>query len=397
LAATLGTEQQPVAPAQTVVAAASERDQAPAAAFARDWRIDVIRGFAAIFVVVGHTRLESPLLWTMQGRIGFNSPAEWFVVISGLVVALMARPAIERFGLALPLKVMLRKARELYVAALAVGVAVLGLRQLPLGTEAVTFDWWGDLGSVDLYAHDGALDLVTGLLTMRIGPWPVNVLGLYIVLVVVAAPVCLYALDRWGGRAVVPLAVASFALYALSLGGMTTGLPSQFDVPFHSLSWQLLFVAGLIAGWFWADLRDRFMALPHRRLLELGVVVAAVGFALHRQFGPGVLSQFTVPHSGRPLVEPVRLVNVFVMLAAMYVVLSRLRALERPTRFLFEGFGRNSLYVFVLHAFMLIAVATALGVESHHGWAVNLAVQAAALVLFWTLVRRRVLFGIVPR
>jgi hypothetical protein len=333
----------------------------------------------------------------MQGRMGFNSPAEWFVVIAGLVTALMARPVIERDGLGPPVRSILRKARQLYVAAVLVGVAVLGLRELPLGTDAVTIDWWGDLGFADLYANDGTLDLVTGLLTLRIGPWAVNVLGLYIVLIVVAAPIALVALHRWGRRAVVPLLGTSFALYAASLEGLTTELPSQFEAPFHSLSWQLLFVSGMVAGWFWADLRGRFMALPHRRLLEVGIVVAAVGFALHRQFGPNVLSQITGPHSGRPLVEPVRLVNVFVILAAMYVVLSRVRVLERPTRFLFEGFGRNSLYVFVLHAFVLVAVATALGVESNHAWPVNLAAQVAAIVLFWNLVRRRVLFRIVPR
>ena len=168
-------------------------------------------------------------------------------------------------------------------------------------------------------------------------------------------------------------------------------------MPFHSLSWQLLFVSGVVAGWFWADLRAWFTALPHRSLIEAGFVVAAIGFALHRQFGPDVLSQITKPHAGRPLVEPVRLINVFVMLGAMYVVLARVRALERPTRFLFEGFGRNALYVFILHAFMLIAVATVLGVESDHAWPINLAAQVVALVLFWNLVRHRVLFKVVPR
>ena len=82
--------------------------------------------------------------------------------------------------------------------------------------------------------------------------------------------------------------------------------------------------------------------------------------------------------------------------------LPRLRCLERiaePTvgRLLIP-LGRNSFYVFIMQVFVCLGVASvpALGGDGL-GLAANTVVQVACLALLWLMVRRRLLFGLVPR
>ena len=97
--------------------------------------------------------------------------------------------------------------------------------------------------------------------------------------------------------------------------------------------------------------------------------------------------------------DPLRLVTMGSFTAAAYLVFARLERIAEPTvgRLLIP-LGRSSVYVFIMQVFVCLGVASvpALGGDGL-GLAANTVVQVACLALLWLMVRRRVLFGLVPR
>ena len=58
--------------------------------------------------------------------------------------------------------------------------------------------------------------------------------------------------------------------------------------------------------------------------------------------------------------------------------------------------GQASLYVFVMHAFVVIAVANIPGLDRTSAWQ-GAVLHTLAIAVLWVLVRRRFLFAAVPR
>ena len=107
---------------------------------------------------------------------------------------------------------------------------------------------------------------------MRYGPWPFEIVGLYVWLVVAAVP-CLIVLKLAGWR---PLLTASWALYLLSRIAPYRLTTAEFESTFPILAWQLLFVHGITIGYH----RDRVTALVARRpnLVTTAAALASATF-----------------------------------------------------------------------------------------------------------------------
>ncbi|MCS5497103.1 OpgC domain-containing protein [Cnuibacter physcomitrellae] len=390
----------------------------------RDQRIDLLRGVAIVFVVVNHIGLVSLFQDVTQEAVGVVSGAELFVLLSGAVLGLVYRPKLVSGGIG---EVVLRTAgrsRKLYVTALVVVLLVFFVTRLPFvdGTTVTTFtdQGTGAAGSgatgrvYDLYSGADRLlqypvdpQAVIDVLLLRVGPWQFNVMGLYVVLLLIS-PLVLWALSR---RWWAPVLAVSIGLYVVGMLTRQRLLPSQFEDSFPLLVWQLLFVVGLTAGFHRREILEWFRS--RAGLVVLGVVViAATLFMLFSWNNPYTVSPLdarlalmpdnvfrTLYEQGflRTYLAPGRLLNVLVLVVALYALLSAYwRPVNAVVGWFFIPLGQATLYVFVMHVFFALIAANVPVLASGGVWIDTLA-NAVILALLWVMVRTRFLFRIVPR
>lgn len=386
----------------------------------RDSRIDLLRGMAIVFVVVNHLGMASLFQLLTQEAVGFVSGAELFVLFSGLVVGMVYGPkAREDFGRVVDLTS--RRAGKLYLTALVVLIGVFLLSLLPFfHTEALTtFVDQGTGGAghngagrtYDLYAGMSSLfqfpvppQVLPAIVLLQFGPWQFNVMGLYVVLLLVS-PLILAALNR--GKAIWVLAV-SIAVYAVGAVTRFRILPSQFEDSFPLLVWQVLFVLGLVAGY---HRRSVTAWLSRHTWVVVACTAAAFALAFLSWGNPYLANNYDVrlallPDAayramydaffGRTYVLPGRLLNVLVLVVAAYAFLSAYwKPVERALGWFLVPLGRATLYVFIMHV-VLIAVVANIPALQQQSIFLNTAAYAVVLGLLWVMVRTRFLFRIIP-
>jgi hypothetical protein len=390
----------------------------------RDLRIDWFRGLAIVFVVVNHLGLMSLLQTGTQEAIGVVSGAELFVLLSGSVLGIVYRPKVAAGGIGEVVLRTGRRAWKLYVTALVVVVLVFLLSRLPFvdagAVTTFTDEGTGGAGTgasgrvYDLYAGAGSLlqypadpRAVLDFALLRDGPWQFNVMGLYVVLLIVS-PLVLWALSR---RRWLPVVAVSTGLWLLEWFTRIRLLPSQFEDSFPLLSWQLLFVAGMVAGYHRREIVAWFKTRTGVGVLAVVCTLAVVSM-LFSWSSPYVSSALDVrldlldanAHRavyqewfGRTYLGAGRLLAVAVFVVAGYALLTAYwKPVGTLTGWFFVPLGQATLYVFVLHVFFALLVANIPGLDSGGVWLAT-AANLAVLALLWVMVRTRFLFRIVPR
>jgi hypothetical protein len=384
-----------LAPSPAVPDALAPVIELPVRAPRRDVALDLLRGLAMVILVVNHVHLQSLLEPVTTALL---SAAEILVAVSGVVVGMVFGRRWRTHGALAATTMLLLRARKLYVASVVVVALVGALMFVPgLATEAVTVSPTME-PATDLYAFDGAPRTLLAILTLEAGPWQFNILGFFIVMLA-AAPALLWTLERGWWPAVLAL---SWALYAAGRTWPVDVLPSQSERPFPVLVWQLLFVHGIALGWYRERIARALRA--HAPLIAGGVVSVALAAAYVRLHGPGAYTpadwaRWELEHFDKTSLDLVRVVTILSVAAALYLALRRWeRAAERLAGWLLLPLGRNSFYVFIMHVFLCLAVASVPALAGDGlGLAANTAVQFGCLALLVAMVRRRFLFRWVPR
>jgi hypothetical protein len=389
----------------------------------RDARIDMLRGLAIVFVVINHVGINSLFQLLSQETIGVVSGAELFVMLSGAVLGMVYGPRVKT-GLGDVVDATSKRAWKLYVTALVVVLTVYATSLLPFvnATAVTTFtdQGTGAAGSgaagttYDLYAGmEGLLQfpvpdgLIPALLLLQVGPWQFNVMGLYVILLLIS-PLILTALSR--GLAWLVLTV-SLCLYAAGSLFRVRLLPSQFEDSFPLLVWQVLFILGMTAGFYRHQIIQWF-GHPRQRLVLGTCVVLAATCAIFSWSGPYLTNQLDIrlalmPDStfryiydsffNRTYLGPGRLLNVLLITIAFYALLSAYWApLERVLGWFLVPLGQATLYVFIMHVFLILAVANIPVLRDGNLW-LNTAAYIALLAMLWVMVKTRFLFRLIPR
>jgi hypothetical protein len=331
----------------------------------RDLRIDWLRGLAMTCVIVNHSRMSSLLSWFSYERFWVVTAAEVFVVLSGVVLGMVYGRKLARDGWLVVLRGLGRRALILYVSVVAVTLSVLVISLAGIDVNSFTTSdaraaaWFLDPRSMSAAAwRDVAL--------MRYAPWAFEIVGLYVWLVVAAAP-CLVALHFGGWRPLLAVSWTLYFWYQISPHSVTT---SEFESAFPILAWQLLFVHGLAIGYH----RERLSAFVARcpRLVPMaaaGATAAFVVFALCNPWadGPswlhlGVVSpeRFTYLYGHyftRAELGIGRLLNLAVALPVGYAMLTWCWTIARPFGVIFVTLGQRSLGAFVLHVYGILLLA----------------------------------------
>ena len=356
----------------------------------RDVALDLLRGLAMVILVINHIHLESALEHATRAIV---SAAEVLVAVSGVVCGMVFGRRWLLDGRRATTLMLWRRSRKLYVASVVV-VALVGLLSLVPGLATDVLAISPRVG-VDSYAYDGAARTVWAVLTLEAGPWQFNILGFFVA-ALAAAPAVLWALGRGWWPWVL---AASWGLFALGRALEADVLPSQSERPFPLLIWQVLFVHGLVLGW---HRRRLAAALRGRGRWVAGAVIAVALLAAYvRLRAPGLgieaadWAAWERAHFNKTELDPARLLAMSAFAGALYLALRHGGSLlER----VLVPLGRNSFYVFIVHVFLCLAVASLPGLRGEGVGAIgNAVVQIGCVALLWLMVRKRFLFRWVPR
>jgi hypothetical protein len=381
----------------------------------RDLRIDFLRGVAIVFIVVNQIGLVSVFQTASQEAIGIVSGAELFVLLSGVVLAMTHRSTVNSGGIGEVLIRTGRSAAKLYWTALAVVLIIFGVSLIPGVNGSAVTTFTEPTGAVhnlypqaeQLLAYPVTPGIIVDLALLTLGPWQVNILGLYVVLLAVS-PLVLWLLSR---RWWVALLVGSVAIYVFSAATGIRLLPSRFEDGFPLLTWQLLFVVGLIAGYYRREIVAWFSTRAGTVLLGV-LITLAVGLAIFSWNNPALSSAadarlglvprdtFQAAYGAyfeRTYLEVGRLVNVLLVVVALYALLTAYwKPLHRAAGWFFIPLGQASLYVFIVHVFFSLLVWNIPALTEGSLW-LNSAVYVGILGLLWVMVRTKFLYSVVPR
>jgi hypothetical protein len=386
----------------------------------RDRRLDLFRGFIIVTVVVTHIEVGGPYSYVALKAVGAITGAEMFVLLSGIVLGMIYAPTVRRLGEWATAVVMLRRARKQYVVALAVVLIVYLLGRLPFvdASDVTTFTDRGNgpageavAGQVyDLYANGPQLLLypppwyaVRELLLLQMGPWVFNIMGLFVVLSLML-PLLMVVVRRGMWWA---LLLLSWAAYLVGTIWSVHPLPSQFEDVFPLLIWQLPFCHGLVLGHYRTAV-TRTLTSSWGKVVTGVVVVGYAGilawlwWTQHAGLSPApfpedVYAWLYAEGYRRVDLRPGRLVDLALMIVVTYAVLTTCwRPIDKVIGWFWIPLGQASLYVFIVHVFFAVAVGNIPGLDRADWWQ-GAAVHTVVLVAIWWMVRRRVLFSVIPR
>ncbi len=364
----------------------------------RDLRLDFLRGLAVSAMVVDHVGGDTFFTALSGGNKAIVSAAEAFIFLSGLVLGMVYAERIRRAGPGEAVRGMLHRALTLYKASAGMALAFIGLFLM------TDLRLWANrdagLGVADSF------QAVVGALTLHYSFHGSDVLVMYTVMLAVA-PGVIYLLYR--GRTKLVL-LASFALWALY-----QRYPAEATMPwtvvnssFPVAAWQLLFVLGMAVGYN----KDRVTAwLSSGRGSTLLAVLGSgsVFYLLARSEHAFGLFQLPSQWFGdatyaslfaKPDLGPGRVIAFLALAVLVYSVVNSLWApLSRLLGWFIVPLGQNSLYVYIMHIFVIVAIYNLAPLAYYWSTADNLntAAQALTLAAAWMLVRTRFLFSLVPR
>lgn len=370
-----------------------------------------------MFVVVDHIDVDSAYHVLTHERIGAVSGAELFVLFSGVVLGMVHRRRAIVEGWHASASRMWARAKLLYLVSLIVVAFAYVLSKLPfLDSQVLTT--WTDEATETTYSLYGTTPLladypvpppaVMDILFLNIGPFQFNVMGLYVVLIMLA-PLAMWLLitGRWW-----LLMLGSAGLYVANLFLHWRILPSAYENQFPLLSWQLLFMLGLAVGFGWQRIVQWFDR-PSGRIVVLLAWIAFFVFLFFASNNPAKLNdpwalrfdlipdetfwQLYEDWFRRDFLGALRLVNVAAVVIVFYGVLTRLwTPLNRLLGWFFVPLGGATLYVFILHVVFALVVASLPFLEGASLLA-NTVTHTVILLLLWIMVQAKFLFRWIPR
>ena len=309
----------------------------------RDLRLDFLRGYCIVIMIIDHVSLFPA--WTI-GLTGntrlWVSAAEGFVLISGVVMGLVYPRLIVQRGWPWAIRHVTRRAAGLF--ALTVGGQILLntgdflLRALRGRPSDVPVDY------VQLI-HEAVFQ-------SRMAPAYLSLLPLFILFMLWGLAV-LYALSRGHWRWVL---LGSIGLwYAARLD------PELFTVirtPFRFPSWQILFTAGLLGGYYRATIRAWWKRLPAGGWRSAGLIGVGIGLLLlsyqisYNGLWAGIdWLKVDGPVFLRIELGPGRVIAALWVFAACYELLTVCwRPLSRGLGWLVLPLGQHALTAFVIHS-----------------------------------------------
>lgn len=319
----------------------------------RNQAIDSLRGFFHIVMLLDH--LPGGMRFMFLNFLGFISPPAGFMFVSGLVAGLVYGKRLVQQGQQVLWRHVLRRARLIYAYHL---LSLLILYFFPIVAVRLMDPAASHEPAIRAVFSGWPYDLETSAL-MLYQPGLYALLPVYFIFTLLMPFILVPVVRGQYGR------VAAMSLLFWGMAQMPAEhqlvpamiiRPVMILGPWNLLAWQLLFVAGLLFG-FWqyrapqSDRRRRLLGSHAGFLVCWGIFL--VLFGIHHQLFPNqVLWQQTIDAlSDKGNYGPLRLLS-FIVTAYMLAYLGQAHPTWfhwRPLAFI----GAHSMQVFAFHLFLL--------------------------------------------
>lgn len=335
-------------------------------------------------------RYPNGLDWVaMRGQL-FVSAAEGFFAVSGIILGIVRGSKLRSQPFHVAAKLLLMRGAQLYIWS--IGLTLL-----------FTFIGWQSMGELRLkpgiFPPDGSLwELAWRTLTLHYTYGWADFLRFYAIYLLVS-PAALWLLRSGLWWAL---------LFLSALLWLVVPVFSSVEEPWK---WQLLFFGGMIVGYHWQDVSDRWSkaSVDNKQIIIGGILLSALitfsvnvwllvapfvstaeTAAIAEQARAG-LSQFF----DKATLSPARLLLFVIWFgAAFYVIRLYEDRIVRHVGWLLLTFGQNSLYVYILHSLMIFMLDLILPSRE---LVLNVIVTLGVLGFLWLLARKKVLMNIIPR
>ncbi|HEX7588151.1 MAG TPA: OpgC domain-containing protein [Anaerolineae bacterium] len=360
----------------------------------RDLRLDLLRGFAVMVMVIDHFGGSSWLYLITGGNNFFVSGAEAFVFISGFVVGMVYGGIALKQGLKTAQIKALQRALTLYKLTVILTLVFAGLSRF-FGLE------WAKGLSIE-----SMLQFVVDVATLRQTMYLADIPMMYTYLMLAAAG----GLWLLYTRRTVWLLVGSSALWlAFQLCQIQIPWTIAGNTTFNLAAWQFLFFVAMSVGYHRESLAGRLSQLPRRSYFMLSALVL-VWFAQVYATNGSALAQW-IPSSdagalmselfNKSAVAPGRLAASFVVFQFAYLAVTLFwKPIWAAFGWLLMPLGQNSLYSYTMHVVVIGAFYAALPYLPGHITSIgtiNTSLQLMAILLLWAMIQRQFMFRIIPR
>lgn len=362
----------------------------------RDLRLDLLRGFAVLVMVVDHFGGSSWLYLITGNNNFFTSGAEAFVLISGMVVGIVYGAIAKRQGIAAAAKKALQRAWTLYKLTVVLTLAFAAVSdyfQLPWAKGV-------DIGN--------PLAFTFNVIILHETYYLADIPLLY-TLLMAAAPIGLYFLYK--GRSGL-LVVGSFVIWAgfqYINAQQIIIWPIIGNITFHPAAWQLIFFWAMAVGYHRETIWNRFQRLPHA--VTFIASTALFVWLLHlysteikvlTRIYPGFDMQAIVGMLfNKSTVAPGRILATVTVFMFGYLLLTYFwKPLWATVGWFFTPLGQNSLYGYTMHVVIIGAFYVVLPYLPEHlteRGLINTSLQLGVLFVLWIMIRRHFAFDIIPR
>jgi hypothetical protein len=376
----------------------------------RDERIDFLRGMAILTVIINHVAVRSLYLIFSVEAIGAISAAEGFILLSGIIIGLVYHKRIQQDGLRQSQSKLIQRAFQIYLVALITNLIVYFLQWFPKIDLSVLTSYT-DVTTGIVYSLYGSnpsvITFIGNILLLTYGPGQINILGLYIALLAVT-PTILWLLQKNQPFVVVGM---SWLLYAFNAVHPTRALPFQSENAFPVLAWQILFVHGVLAGYYRHKVRSILAGWTGCIILILAFILflACCFFAINNPwYDIPVLPRLAlIPETtyywiysnffGRTPLEIGRVINTFAVIGILYLVLTFCWIpCQRIAGWLCVPLGQATLYIFIIHILFVLMVHN-INILQHENIILNTVAHTVVIGIIWIMVRRKTLFQWIPR
>ncbi|MDR9890989.1 OpgC domain-containing protein [Pseudenterobacter timonensis] len=378
----------------------------------RDLRIDFMRGIALVMMVVAHTEVMSIFNIFTWERFGLTTGAEGFVILSGFMLGMLNRARLQKAVLLTISWGLYLRAWKIYRVNIIIILSFLLLGFLPFinlfevthFTDRFSGTSWS-LYPVTPQIKETWFNII---LYLQIGPHQTQILGLYIFLLLLS-PLFLGMLHK--GK-VYWLLGFSLLVYCCWQRWPVRVTPSQFEFAFPLLAWQFIFVLGMSSGWYKEELLS-FARTPAGKVAIVALVIIALllGFIAQNHtnpFMPPALLMHVIPPAefnafyhtwaAKNGLGPIRVLNDISLMVAVYLLLTWCwQPLYRLAGWFLIPLGQRSLYTFILHVYVVLAVSQFVTFDlRHQAWIVNTVIHAVALGVLWLLAKYNVAARWIP-
>ncbi len=276
----------------------------------RDPRLDVFRGLALVMIFINH--VPGTVFETLTSRnFGLSDAAEGFVLMSGLAAGLAYGPGMRQGPYWPTVGRIWHRAFTLYLVHLLTVACAIAI-------AAATARWFG--ATRLLFANELAVlfrdptGFLIGIPLLTHQPGYLNILPMYAVLLLVAPALLWLGLRR--PRMLLALSVLLWLLAGLREWNLPN-FPNPGGWHFNPLSWQLIFVIGLLAGIASRDGRAFFPVRPGWQVVA--ALILAFGLAWSKV--PAVFEGFS---AGMGLAADLGIHRFFWMVEKTYLAWPRL-------------------------------------------------------------------------